>query len=179
MEWLNTLNAFIASHQALVVALGVPLVTALAAAIVSLITTRMNLRAQALDRALQKKMWVLDNKKRDLEQLRSHLAEFSSLTFGMSLDLNNPDTHGGADKIAKEIVSENYSRIVELIANTNLVTGFHCDEIEKVTPAMWYELEVLGDQKPQEQWKPDDRFAAVCRRVIWRLEQQLYEEAPQ
>ncbi len=175
--FLGDVSNWIQDHQALVVAVGIPILTAIAAGIVALSTTRMNFAANASDRELQKRIWVLDQKKMELEKLRKLCVEFSTLTFAMKVDVENPFTHGGANQISANAAHENTERLIALISEANLLIVFADEEAEKLSPAMWYEFESIKPHQDLDTRQPEDRFAAVSKRYIHRAQKRLFEEA--
>ncbi|WP_171173028.1 hypothetical protein [Ruegeria sp. HKCCD8929] len=176
MNWVAAANLFISENKALVVAVGVPVLTAIAAGIVSFVTTTMNLKAQKLDRALQKKLWVLEAKKRELSDFKSLLAQFEATAFQMSIDLKTGLSSGTAGRIPKEDASSAIFQLIRLMAEINLVTTFEDPEGNELEQAMNAEFASVVNGVPVDGVLPERRFAAVSARIVARLEGQLYRE---
>jgi len=79
MDKLSKLDAWIATHQLLVVSLGLPLLTIILAAIVGYITTHMSLSAQKADRLQVREIQISQFRQQWVNELRNEFAEFSSL----------------------------------------------------------------------------------------------------
>lgn len=181
-SFLSELSTWIQTHQPLVVAVGVPILTAISAGFVSVFVTRMNLITQRSEQELQKRIWVLDQERKNLEQLKELFIEFSTVTFTMHMQAKNPYVDGESDKIKKSDAIVRYNQIIGLICRSNLMAGFDDFELEKIEGAMWYELThgfEKVDENEVDMRAADERFAAVSRRVIARLQQKLYEKAAQ
>ncbi len=174
-----SISNWIQAHQPLVVAVGVPFLTALAAGTVSFFTTRMNLRAQELDRELQKKLWVLEDHKKELLRLSEFFEEFLVIT----LKLGSREVNKSRErKKYNEYEQSQFERMHELVGKSQFITNLRDPEMPKAVKAMWHELELLGAKQSGEEVEPvppHERLAAVSQRIVHRLRDQLYQEAVQ
>ena len=82
---LTEINQWIADHQSLVVAVGVPALTAIAAGAVSWITTRANLAASRRARLLEAALILANFRQNWINDLREDLARYSALTWDKEL----------------------------------------------------------------------------------------------
>lgn len=83
LEWFGNLNNWIVSHQALVVTLGMPLLTL---AVTTLATNSASRRAneeRRAERALQRELKRADFRRDWIEETRSELAKFNALIGGV------------------------------------------------------------------------------------------------
>jgi hypothetical protein len=79
VSWFTNANAWILEHQAFVVALGVPILTAFVAAVVSWLTNRSNIKAQERARALQRATKIAEFREAWMNELREDFARLSSI----------------------------------------------------------------------------------------------------
>jgi len=87
----NDSNQWIAAHQAIVVTVGIPLLTAASAAMVSLITTRANLKAQQKQRLLQIETQLCNSRQSWIDSVRDDLALASNLATRFETDFENAE----------------------------------------------------------------------------------------
>lgn len=98
MAFLSDLNSWIIDHQAITVAVGVPLLSAVSASIVALITNRSSIRASERERRLQVQSKLADIEAARLNDLREDLTTLLTLTFFI-----NDDPDHSHQKQIKEI----------------------------------------------------------------------------
>ncbi len=80
MEFLTALNFWIETHQALLVSIGVPLLTLAVTVITSRASERRAERSRIADRALQTELKLVEFRQKWISELRDDFAQFHSLT---------------------------------------------------------------------------------------------------
>lgn len=88
-ELLSDLNGWISEHQALVVTVGVPILTVASTAIISLVTTKANLEAQRRQRILQIETQLCQSRQIWIDSVREDLALASGLATRFETDFEN------------------------------------------------------------------------------------------
>ncbi|MBO7705392.1 MAG: hypothetical protein J6S68_07045 [Acinetobacter sp.] len=86
MDWLESLNAWAASHLVLVVSVGVPLLTVFVTAFVSIVTTRANTKAQERQRILLHKLKLAEFQQAWINDMREDLALYTARTWDNELN---------------------------------------------------------------------------------------------
>jgi hypothetical protein len=86
MIWIDNLNTWIDGHLPFVVSVGVPVLTVLAAAVVSLFTTWANNKAQNRQRELMHQLKLADFRQAWINDMREDFALYTARTW--SADLN-------------------------------------------------------------------------------------------
>ena len=81
-EFFNAINSWIANHQALVVAVGIPILTALTASLVSYLTSVATLEARKRDREQQVLFKIADYRNSWIGEMTKDLADFQSQFIG-------------------------------------------------------------------------------------------------
>lgn len=176
MQFLSQANDWILDHQGILAVVSIPVFGMLFAEIVSILTTRMNLKAHKADREMQARVWTLEHKKQRVSEFRSLIVEFSALTFAFDFDLKNGISSGEPGKKSKEEIAQMTKDVIRLIAEANFQAGLVDTEYEKLTEAMWYEIAEIGGAGHDEKREPNERFAAIGSRIIERLEQRITAE---
>ncbi|MDU8910842.1 hypothetical protein [Aestuariicoccus sp. MJ-SS9] len=120
MTWWEQWNSFLSDNQALTVAVGIPILTAIAAGIVSLITTIWNLKAQRLDREQQRKLWIANSEKENLRELREIMAKFEITNFAAQFDIKSGLSSGIKNHLPREEVAKVTREIIEFMVQIEL-----------------------------------------------------------
>ena len=96
---VSEINQWISQNQALVTAVGVPLLTVIVTTIVSVTTTRANLRAQVRQRQLGRDLKWAEFRRAYVEDLRNDISEFIMV----SSKAVNTEEVAGAHNIARSL----------------------------------------------------------------------------
>jgi hypothetical protein len=120
------INAWILSHQALVVAVGIPLLTTLVAGIISWLTNRANLAAQTRSRELQRMIKLADFRQEWINSLRNEIAEHQALCLASMPALNQ----------GTSISQDRTYRLAELSNKILLRVGSSDPEYKKLSKAL-------------------------------------------
>ncbi len=86
MEFLSTLDAWIANHLTLVVSVGVPLLTVVLTGLISYITTIANTNAQDRQRSLDHQLKLADFRQAWINDQREDFATYTARTWSESLN---------------------------------------------------------------------------------------------
>ena len=167
---LLEINEWIGKHQALVVASGVPILTAVAAGIVTVITTRMNLKAQRLDRELRQKMKRIELEQMKIDQLRAALTEFESVTSRLGFDVRQGLSAGQVNAIPKEIANAAIFQLIDLVAKIAFIVGPKDPDSEALSEALELSLRSVYDPSELKKADIDQKLIIVGKRIIARLE---------
>lgn len=90
-SFFDASNVWIQEHQALVVAVGIPILTTVVAGLLSLITNRSTLSAQKRQRFLEKEIKMAEFRQVWINDLRVSFAKFASLDTKVHFDATQPD----------------------------------------------------------------------------------------
>ena len=171
MSYFEDWNAWIAGHQAVVVAVGLPILTALASGIVAFITTKANLKSQERDRALQRQIRRFDDKKARIDQLRSAVLRYESINFRLDADFHHGFSSGIVGQIPKirvrETLEQTFSTMTEIIL---LVDPMDPDARTLELSLHHQLLEVSNKDKELTKDEIEKRFFPICKRIIERME---------
>lgn len=86
MGWTETINSWIDDHLALVVSVGVPILTVLVTVLVSVLSIKANIKAQSRQRKLDHQLKLADFRQAWINDMRTDLALYSALTWSGSLN---------------------------------------------------------------------------------------------
>jgi hypothetical protein len=168
---LETVDTWIAGHQALVVAVGLPVLTAIASGIVAFITTKASLRSQEKDRALQRQVRLFDDKKATIEQLRSAVRRYQSTTFMLGVDLHAGLSSGIAGQIPKARVKELLEQSISIMIEIILLVDPNDPDAKGLDAAL--HLQIMDFSDGDERLKAEEieqKFFPICRRIVERME---------
>lgn len=171
MSAFETVDAWIATHQALVVAVGLPVLTAIASGIVAFITTKASLKSQEKDRVLQRQVRLFDDQKKKIEQLRSAVRRYESANFMLGVDLHAGLSSGIAGQIPKATLKDLLEQSTSIMIEIILLVDPNDPDAKGLDAALHLQLMDFssGDQK----FKPEEieqKFFPICRRIIERME---------
>jgi hypothetical protein len=166
---LDTANDWVVAHQALIVAVGIPLLTALAAAIVSYFTNRANLNSQAADRALQARVKLFDERTNRIDRLRSALARFEGMRFYAAMDFSAGLSSGTPRTLTRERASRFTEELTNLMAEIGLLIDAGYDEARQLDEVMKAEISSILSNGEIDGIELEKRFFPTSRRLIERL----------
>lgn len=166
----ENLNTWIGSHQALVVAVGVPILTAISAGAVSYFLNRANLKSQQQDRELQSRMRIFDARLQQLEKLRSAVLRFEKLVFHTSFDATNGLSSGTPNQLSRTIVNRFVEGYIEARIELVLLVDPTDPEVEDLERAI-SENRPFGSTGNSESKpiKSEQSFLQISRRMIARM----------
>lgn len=169
MSVFDSADAWVASHQALVVAVGIPLLTALAAAIVSYFTNRANLKSHAADRALQARIRLFDERSNRIDRLRSALARFEGLRFFAAIDFGAGLSSGTPQTLTREKATKFTEELTNLMAEIGLLIDAGYEEAKQLDDVMKAEISSVLSNGEIDGIELEKRFFPTSRRLIEKL----------
>lgn len=166
VEW----NKWIIEHQALVVAVGLPLLTALASAIVAVLTNKANLKSQDRDRALQREAKIFDYQMSKTAQLRSAAQRYETTEFLLGLDLNSGRFSGTVQTIPRERANKLLDDLISVMIEISLLVDPSDPEAGSLDAALKVQVRDYSDDNSLDPSDVSKRFLPVCKRIIARME---------
>lgn len=150
-ELFTDLNKWLLDHQALVVTFGIPLLTALSAAIVSLVTTKANLIAQRKQRLLQVETQLCQFRQIWIDALRDDLSLCANLAARFQEDHANVQVR---------------SELVGIISRVRMRISLNDPDDEELTKAF---AKALGASQEFSEWDENtETISIVGQRMLKR-----------
>ncbi|QCO56194.1 hypothetical protein EOK75_10925 [Pseudorhodobacter turbinis] len=169
---LNTWNAWIANHQALVVAVGIPILTALVTVIIAYFTNKANLRAQTRNRELQKQTRLFDSREKKISELREAFTKLEAISFFMSFDMSQGVSSSEIGKISCEQMNQFVRAFTEIVPKIQLLLPQADPDYTALSEAMWRDLKKQASGVTEPNDATLEPFVTVAGRVLSRLEEQ-------
>lgn len=159
-------NAWILNHQALVVAVGIPLLTTVVAGMVAWLTNKANLAAQSKSRELQRMIKLAEFRQEWINSLRNEIAEHQALCLASMPALNQGT-----------VMSQDRSyRLAELSNKILLRVGSSDPEYEKLSAALAVDrLRISQNEIPAQDSNQISK--SILEREWERLKQDLKSNA--
>ena len=171
MGILADLNAWIINHQALVVAVGLPVLTALASGIVAFITNAANLKSNEKDRAQQRQVRIFDDRKARIDQMRSAVRRYETANFMLGADLHAGLSSGVAGQIPKLRVKETLEQVISIMIEIILLVDPKDSDAQNLNDAL--NLQLLNfsiDDRDADPEQIKKKFFPICQRIIERMD---------
>ncbi|MBL4918317.1 hypothetical protein [Szabonella alba] len=170
-DFWSTANSWVVEHQAIVVAVGLPVLTAIASGVVAYFTNRANLQSQARSRELQRQIRIFDDKKVKIEQFRSAVRRYAAIQLQLSADLTFGLSSGHKDQITRESAKVALEQLISLRLEILLLINSSDPEAGKLDSALDLKVEALSKKENSAEFASiDDHFFQICQRVIARME---------
>ena len=168
--YLADWNLWISEHQALVVAVGLPLLTALASAIVAFLTNKANLKSQNRDRDLQREAKIFDYQMSKVAQLRSAAHKYETTEFLLGLDLNSGRFSGTIQTIPRDRANRLLDDLVSVMIEISLLVDPSDPEAGDLDAALKVQTRDFSGEQIVDPSVVSKRFFPVCKRIITRME---------
>ncbi|WP_333814211.1 hypothetical protein [Tabrizicola sp.] len=169
-EFLSNWNQWITDHQALVVAVGLPLLTALASAIVAFLTSKASLKSQNRDRAFQREAKIFDYEMSKIAQLRTAAQRYETTEFLLGFDLNSGRLGQEVKTIPRDRANKMIDDLVALMIEISLLVDPADSEAGVLDAALRIQVRDFSDECNADSGEKSKRFFPVCKRIIDRME---------
>lgn len=169
-EFLSLWNQWITDHQALVVAVGLPILTALASAIVAFLTNKASLKSQNRDRAFQREAKIFDYEMSKIAQLRTAAQRYETTEFLLGLDLNSGRLGQEVKTIPRDRANKMIDDLVALMIEISLLVDPADPEAGLLDAALRIQVRDFSDAGNADPGEKSKRFFPVCKRIIDRME---------